>query len=97
MWAEDTYNVATGPVATPGAGQAKRSPRDYRAPMDLARSRRVGLRLDACPTCGAKRREGVTLHASTCDGPLPTEFMTLTTGPLRPTETSKDTGWVLAR
>lgn len=72
-----------------------RSPRDYRMPVDLTRSRRAGLSRTVCANCAAIKDQGVCRHARDCDAPG--EWMRLTTGALLPDQTSKDVGWDLAR
>lgn len=94
LYENDTHDIASGP-SRGEPGQRSLSPRDYRMPTDLTRSRRVGLSRTVCVNCAAVKDQGLCRHASDCDAPG--EWMKLTTGPLRPDQTSKDVGWDLAR
>lgn len=87
----ELYDASRGPVPTPRGGGRKSSARQMRVPVDLTRSRRVGLSADACVVCGAHKDQGYVHHALACG--THGEFVRATTGPMGPNETSLDTGW----
>lgn len=92
---DDTYDISKGPVPTPKGGGKQTSARQQRVPVDLGRSRRVGLTALACVDCGAHKDDGRTEHARSCHAP-PGAYVRVRTGPLKADQTSKDTGWVRA-
>lgn len=96
----DDYNLAAGPVRSLTARSDKQmQPRDYKMPVDLARSRRVGLSRIVCQACGSTKDQGLTHHAPWCPAPLMADriegyaWERETTGPLAPNQTSADVGW----
>ena len=70
------------------------SPRDSRMPYDLMRSRRVGLVARVCSRCGAFKDQGHCDHEKGCPAG-PYDEVRITTGPMKPDQTSNDTGWRL--
>jgi hypothetical protein len=87
----DTYNVASGPVPTPRGGGRKRSAKDMRVPMDLTRSRKVGLTRIVCSSCGAAYDQGYCRH-NPADH-THAHKVVIKTGPMKPDQTSTETGW----
>jgi hypothetical protein len=71
----DLYDLAGGPA--PEGGLTARS---QRTPVDLTRSRRVGLSRTVCADCGATKDQGKTSHTLACS--LPGEWVRERTGPL---------------
>ena len=93
-------------VPVPALSGYKTSPRDQSAPVDLNRSRRVGLTRFACTHCGAIKDQNPTRHSKSC--PTPGTYRREGTGPMAGAErvlkggkligmssawTSVDTGW----
>jgi hypothetical protein len=83
----DNYDLARGPepAAIPGTARGQRTP------VDLARSRRVGLSRQVCSECGAIRHgagDRVTRHDGRCSTPAVWERQR--TGVLTIGETSTD-------
>lgn len=97
MNSDGDYNLASGPKLT--AGARKPASRDYRMPVDLTRSRRVGLSRTVCGGCGAVYDQGHARHSRYCAVPA-TELGRLrvreTTGPLGKTETTKQVPFLAA-
>lgn len=77
---QTTYDTTT---AAPTSYDSQ-SIRGTLEPVDLARSRRVGLSRFTCVECGATKNEGFAHHPSWCH--TPGEFVRETTGPLSKTE-----------
>jgi hypothetical protein len=78
----DNYDISTGPAMPEGV-----SNRSHRTPVDLGRSRRIGLSRQVCQECGAVKGT-ITRHSAGCS--LPGVWVTERTGPLHIGETSKD-------
>lgn len=98
----DDYDAARGPSRSLTARSDKQlTQRDMRMPMDLSRSRRVGLSRTACGFCGAVKDQGVCHHAVGCVGSEAEVIVNApdlrwtaeTTGPMAPNETSAEVGW----
>lgn len=93
----DDYDQARGPSRSLTARSDKKmQTRDYRMPVDLARSRRVGLTRTVCPMCFAVRDQGFTQHERWCPAAVAADrpdWKKETTGPMLPNETSADVGW----
>lgn len=96
----DDYNLATGPTHSRARTTRQMNPRDYKMPVDLTRSRRVGLSQTVCMDCGAIKDQGYCHHEAGCPNrPSALWNRTLprwyrhTTGPLLSNQTSADTGW----
>lgn len=79
----DNYDLGSGPALDESI-----SNRSQRTPVDLTRSRRVGLSRTVCADCGAERGESSISHSLKCR--LPGEWVRERTGPLAPAEVS---GW----
>lgn len=86
--ANDDYDVASGPKRSLTARSDKKMvPRDYRMPVDLARSRRVGISLTICTECGATKDQAFCRHNPGCSAPG--TFWQDTSGPLPAFSTPK--------
>lgn len=93
---DDTYDLSRGPVPSPRSGRRHTSLRQQRVPVDLGRSRRVGLTAMVCSECGAHEHEGLTRHRLDCTKDFaddPWGHIRYRTGPIAAKQTSVDTGW----
>ena len=64
---------------------------DMRIPIELTRSRRVGLIATVCTDCGAAKDQGYCRHTLDCS--TPGTWDRKRTGPLADNETAADAGW----
>lgn len=90
----DDYDLASGPSRSLTARSDKAMHvRDFRMPVDLTRSRRVGLSRNVCYDCRAVIGETITRHAVTCRIAGSGFRQRETTGPMLANQTSADVGW----
>ena len=92
----DDYDLAAGPKRSLTARSDKAlTSRDMRMPVDLVRSRRVGLSKLACVSCQAPLDDGRCLHERNCQASPhdAVRFRRMVTGPMLSKETSADVGW----
>ena len=96
----DDYDQARGPARSLTARSDKMlTRRDMRMPVDLTRSRKVGLSRTRCYDCQAVKDQGVCRHTKSCSvriygNQMPVSgFVRETTGPMASNETSAEVGW----